>query len=199
MAVSIILGHPKVGSFNHAIANTIREQLMTNGYEVNLHDLYTESFDPLLITEELPKQAKLPKSIQTHCDEIKEAEGIFIVHPNWWGQPPAILKGWIDRVIRSEVAYRFVGEDGGEGVPEGLLKAKTAVVFNTSDTNTERENQVFGDPLERIWKDCIFGLCGVTNFYRRTFNIIVLSNQTQREKWLEDVKVTVDKHFPKKL
>ena len=38
---------------------------------------------------------------------------------------------------------------------KGLLKAKTALVFNTSNTPQERELEVVGDPLERLWKDCI--------------------------------------------
>jgi len=197
MAVSVILGHPKLGSFNHAIANMVKQTLENNGYDVNLHDLYSENFDPILQKEELQKNVVLTNEIQTHCNEIQNASGIIIIHPNWWGQPPAILKGWIDKVIRSEVAYRFVGEDGGEGVPEGLLKAKVALVFNTSDTEANRELKVFGDPLERIWKDCIFGLCGVSNFYRRTFNIMVLSTQSQREKWLGEVQDTINKYFPR--
>lgn len=55
------------------------------------------------------------------------------------GQPPAILKGWVDRVIRAGVAYEFAEGDSGEGVPIGLLKAKSALVFNTSNTLEERE------------------------------------------------------------
>ena len=54
-------------------------------------------------------------------------------------QPPAILKGWIDRVMRPGVAYEFLEGDSGEGVPNGLLKAKTALVFNTSNTPEDRE------------------------------------------------------------
>jgi len=54
-----------------------------------------------------------------------------VVHPNWWGQPPAILKGWIDRILRPGVAYQFLEGDAGEGVPVGLLKAETALIFNT--------------------------------------------------------------------
>ena len=138
-----------------------------------------------------------PKKFKTHCDEIQKADGIFIVHPNWWGQPPAILKGWVDRVIRAEVAYKFVGEDGGEGVPVGLLQAKHAIVFNTSNTETNRELAVFGDPLERLWKDCIFDLCGIKSFYRKTFNIMIISTDAQREAWLNEVKETVNKYFPK--
>jgi putative NADPH-quinone reductase len=65
------------------------------------------------------------------------------------------LKGWIDRVIRPGVAYRFVDGDSGEGVPVGLLKAKAALVLNTSNTPDDREQSAFGDPLEVLWKRCI--------------------------------------------
>ena len=119
-----------------------------------------------------------------------------MVHPNWWGQPPAILKGWIDRVIRPGVAYRFDETDSGEGVPIGLLRARSAVVFNTSNTPIGRERTVFHDPLESIWKDCIFDLCGVTNFFRRMFCVVVTSSEDQRNHWLREVEETVASNFP---
>jgi len=195
MKISVILAHPDKKSFNHAIATTAIETLKRNGHKVFFHDLYEEKFDPILLTEEIPKDVALSSEIETHCREISEAEGIVLVHPNWWGQPPAILKGWVDRVIRPGVAYEFLEDDKGEGVPGGLLKAKSAVVFNTSNTETEREKIVFGDPLETIWKNCIFDLCGVKNFYRRMFNIIVTSSEEQRKEWLQEVRQTVDKYF----
>jgi putative NADPH-quinone reductase len=164
---------------------------------VLFHDLYKENFDPLLGCEEIPKDVSLPPIIKAHCGEIAEAEGIIIVHPNWWGQPPAILKGWVDRVIRPGVAYDFLEDDSGEGVPNGLLKAGTALVFNTSNTESEREKNAFGDPLETIWRNCIFGLCGVRDFYRRMFGIIVTSSEKQRIEWLDEVRKTVDSFFPK--
>jgi len=52
-----------------------------------------------------------------------------------------------------------------EGIPIGLLQAKAAVVFNTSNTPPQREQAAFGDPLETIWKNCIFDLCGVKTFF----------------------------------
>ena len=139
----------------------------------------------------------MPAEVEKHCNEISVADGVVIIHPNWWGQPPAILKGWVDRVIRPGVAYEFIEDDKGEGVPRGLLKAKSAVVFNTSNTETEREINIFGDPLETIWKNCIFDLCGVRNFYRRMFNIIVVSSEEQRKEWLQEVGRTTDIYFPK--
>ncbi len=197
MRISLILAHPNKASFNHAIATTAFETLTQNGHEVHFHDLYEEKFDPLLETEEIPQDITLPPEIDKHCTEISEADGIIVVHPNWWGQPPAILKGWMDRVIRPGVAYEFLEGDKGEGIPNGLLKAKSAVVFNTSNTATKREISLFGDPLETIWKNCIFSLCGVSHFYRRTFNIIVVSTEEQRKEWLKEVRQTIIDHFPK--
>lgn len=196
MKISVILAHPSEKSFNHAIAKTVVEQLQSNGHDVSFHDLYKENFDPILNTEEIPDDAILPSLISEHCAEISVADGIIIVHPNWWGQPPAVLKGWVDRVIRPGVAYQFLEGDSGEGVPNGLLKASVGIVFNTSNTETQREQSVFGDPLELIWKNCIFDLCGVTTFYRRTFNIVITSSNGQRIKWLEETRLTVDSYFP---
>jgi NAD(P)H dehydrogenase (quinone) len=197
MKVSLILAHPNKKSFNHAIAHVALKQLKDNGHKVFFHDLYEENFDPILVHGEIFEEASLPQEIAKHCREISGAEGIVIVHPNWWGQPPAILKGWVDRVIRPGTAYEFLEGDSGEGVPKGLLTAKAAIVFNTSNTETKREKEVFGDPLENIWRNCIFGLCGITNFHRRTFKTVVTSTELQRKKWLGEVRAGIDLFFPK--
>jgi putative NADPH-quinone reductase len=198
MKISVILAHPTAGSFNHAIALKAVKALKRNGHDVFFHDLYLERFDPLLTGVEIPRDAPLPPEIKRHCLEIAQAEGIVIIHPNWWGQPPAILKGWVDRVIRPGIAYEFLEEDKGEGIPKGLLKARTALVFNTSNTPAEREQSVFGDPLESLWKDCVFGLCGVENVFRKMFCVVVTSSTNERMRWLEEVEDAVNRHFPKR-
>jgi len=195
--VSVILGHPNRESFNHAIAETVVAVLSENGHHVSFHDLYAEKFDALLPAQEMPDNAVLDPGLQKHCAEIADADGIIIIHPNWWGQPPAVLKGWVDRVIRQGVAYEFKEGDSGEGIPCGLLKAKAAIVFNTSNTPAEREKAVFGDPLETIWRNCIFGLCGVTTVHRTTFSVIITSTRSEREEWLRDVRATVNRYFPR--
>jgi NAD(P)H dehydrogenase (quinone) len=196
MNVSLILAHPDANSFNHAIAQTTAAALAHDGHRVAYHDLYAERFDPLLPTEEIPDNAALPPEIELHCREIADADGIVIVHPNWWGQPPAVLKGWIDRVIRPGVAYRFLEGDQGEGVPIGLLKARAALIFNTANTPAQREMAVFSDPLDTLWKNCVFGLCGVQTVFRRTFQVIVTSTPAQRRQWLDEVRQIVASHFP---
>ena len=197
MQVSVILAHPTSQSFNHAVAQAAVAELKQNGHQVSFHDLYREEFDPILPALEIPQEAPITQEVEMHCQEISNADGIIIVHPNWWGQPPAILKGWVDRVIRPGIAYRFVDGDQGEGVPIGLLKAKVACVFNTSNTTPEREARVFGDPLETLWKNCVFGLCGVKTFYRETFCVIVTSALEQRQEWLAKVREVVQRYFTK--
>jgi putative NADPH-quinone reductase len=110
---------------------------------------------------------------------------------------PAILKGFINRVFRPGITYRFFENDAGEGVPAGLLPAKAALVFNTSNTPSQRGQEVFGDPLERLWKDCICGFCGIPVFRRRMFGVIVTSNMEKRMQWLAEVHDLVQETFPR--
>ncbi len=196
MKISVILAHPNKTSFNHGIAHAVISELTKNHHQVIFHDLYEEKFDPILLYDEIPKDAALNPLIEAHCNEIASAEGIIIIHPNWWGQPPAILKGWIDRILRPGVAYEFLEGDKGEGIPVGLLKAKAAIIFNTSNTPFKREIEIFGDPLEVLWKNCIFDICGVKSFYRKMFGVIVTSTPEQRKTWLNEAQNTVNRYFP---
>jgi len=198
MQISVILAHPYRGSFNHAIAETAATALRETGHTVIFHDLYAEHFDPVLPYGEIPRDSLLHPVIATHCAEIAAADGIVFVHPNWWGMPPAILKGWVDRVIRAGVAYRLAETDSGEGIPAGLLKAKAVIVFNTSNTPVQREQEVFGDPLERIWKDCIVSFCGIPACHRKMFGVIATSTEEQRKAWLDEVREITTKVFPLK-
>ncbi len=188
MKILIVLGNPNPDSLNHAIAHAVRDDFREGGHEVVFHDLCEEQFAPMLPVQEIPESGELCPQIQAHCEELCSADGIVIVHPNWWGQPPAILKGWIDRVFRPGLAYRFEEDDSGEGVPIGLLRARAAVVLNTSNTPQAREQTAFGDPLEAIWRRCIFDLCGVRTFHRKMFAVVVTSTEQQRMRWIEEAK-----------
>ena len=198
MTILIILAHPSKSSFNHAIAKIAKKVLRDLGHKVIFHDLYSENFKPVLPEEELTKDGKYHKLIRQHCQELVTADGIIIIHPNWWGMPPAILKGWIDRVLRPGVAYEFQEGDLGEGVPMGLLKTRIAIVFNTADTSKEREDNIFLDPLETLWKNCIFYLCGIKIFYRKMFRIVVTSTDEQRKLWLSEVEQVMERYFGNK-
>lgn len=193
MTASVVLAHPYHLSFNHAIFGTVAETLKNMGLTAYCHDLYKEGFNPLLSSNELGTDTSDDPLVNMYAEELVVSDYLFFIHPNWWGQPPAILKGYIDRVIRPPHAYDFPEDDSGGGLPIEKLRAKYGIVYNTSNTEAEREENYFGDPLENIWKQCVFGFLGIKQFHRRMFRIISESNAGQRTEWLETVKEDIKK------
>jgi len=178
MKISVILGHPAPGSFNHAICATAIAALEAAGHECRFRDLYAEGFDPVMTAAE-------------------EADGIIVVHPNWWSAPPAILRGWCDRVLRAGRAYNFVPDGQGGAKPVGLLKARVGLVFTTANTPHDREVQLFGDPLHTHWLKVVFGLCGVPVTGKWDFSPIITSTADTRREWLREVELAVARYFPR--
>jgi len=89
------------------------------------------------------------------------------------------------------VAYEF----GPHGIVQHL-GGKRAVVFTTSNTPRDMELELFGDPLENLWKNCVFGFCGVKDFVRRNFEPVILSTPEERRGWLDAVRATIRARFP---
>lgn len=192
MNVLIILGHPDKNSFNHAIALTCMSVLENNGHKVFFHNLYAEKFNPVHHFTNAYNELSEDEMMKNHYDELIKSDAIIIIHPNWWGQPPAIVKGWIDRVLLKGLAYDFEQNENGDLVPVGLLKAHTALVFNTSNT---LENTTFPEPLELIWKNQVFKLCGVKYVERINFGIMKMSEESQRLHWLSEVRFKINSLF----
>lgn len=194
MHILLIVCHPHLRSFTHAIAHQVKETLLSAGHSISVHDLYQEGFDPVLPYAEIVGEST-NDLVNQHVNALTNADGLVIVHPNWWGKPPAMLAGWIDRVLRLNAAYSFPkGEEGG--APDGLLKLEAAIIFNTSNTTAQREKHVFGDPLENIWKNCVLQFCGVKQIIRQTFSVVVDSSLEERKVWLQQVQQTILTHFP---
>jgi NAD(P)H dehydrogenase (quinone) len=186
MNISLILAHPAPGSFNHALAGVVDETLRAQGHTVWFHDLYAEAFDPVMTADELSRNAVLPAQIESHGRELEQAQGLVIIHPNWWGAPPAILRGWVDRVLRPGRAYRFVPDGQGGARPEGLLPLRVGLVLNTANTPQDKEDLLYGDPLQAHWIRVVFGMCGVPRVHRRNFCPVIVSTPEIRHQWLEE-------------
>jgi NAD(P)H dehydrogenase (quinone) len=191
MNALLVVAHPSKSSFSHAMLATAFSELVGRGYACAVHDLYAEGFNPVQPSSEQDNTASEDPLVERHCSELREADLILVFHPNWWSQPPAIMKGWIDRVFRLGTAYDYPEGVGLAGVPVGLLRARQALVFNTSNTEPSREAAVFGDPLESLWRTSVFALCGVATVHRRMFGPVSGSTAEQRSGWLEEVRAAV--------
>ncbi|MGX1887088.1 NAD(P)H-dependent oxidoreductase [Streptomyces sp. NPDC055287] len=189
MRTGVYLAHPRAGSFNHAVFDAVVDELRRRGSEVLAHDLCAEGFAPLLSadeTETVASAAGAPDAqVALHRTEVATLDAMVFVHPNWWGMPPAVLTGWVQRVLAPGVAYKL-GTAGGE--PAGLLKAGRALVLNTSDTPADREESEFGDPLQRIWSACVLPYVGVSDVRRVVFRTVTDSADKERAAWLDHAR-----------
>jgi putative NADPH-quinone reductase len=194
MRISLILAHPSRSSLCAALAGAARDALA--GHEVRFHHLDAEGFDPRLAAAELAGRTSDDALVERHCRELAECEGLVIVHPNWWSQPPAILKGWLDRVVRPGVAYEFRKDDAGRSLPVGLLRARAAVVLNTANVPQAQEQALVGDPLESLWCRSVFPRCGIPTSHREVFAVVASSTAEQRTEWLARAAQLMRVHFP---
>ncbi len=97
----IVYGHYDDKSFNAAIKNTFIEGALEAGYKVDLLDLYKENFNPIFAGEEPGPE------ILDHRKRIEDCDAIVFIAPVWNFRMPAILEGWIDRVLAPPWAFSF--------------------------------------------------------------------------------------------
>jgi NAD(P)H dehydrogenase (quinone) len=101
MHVLLIYCHPCSDSLSATLCEVATEALRSAGHEVEVRQLYAEKFDPVLGAEE--RRRYYDESFQRdttaeHIASLQRAEAMVFVYPTWWFGPPAMLKGWFDRV-----------------------------------------------------------------------------------------------------
>ncbi|MBA9084619.1 NAD(P)H dehydrogenase (quinone) [Fontibacillus solani] len=130
MNLLIIYTHPNHQSLSYAFLQEVIRGSKENPNikEVQVLDLYEEGFNPVLVFNEHKRRRDMhidPDSAK-YRDQILWADKIAFVYPIWWGRPPAMLMGYIDRMFSSGFAYK----DTGKMLPEGLLKGKSVVCIS---------------------------------------------------------------------
>jgi NAD(P)H dehydrogenase (quinone) len=166
MHVLIIYARPELSSFNAALKDEAVATIRATGHNVDVADLYAEGFDPVAGRHDFRQVADASRfhyqteqlnAAQTHSfggdiarEQARvEAADLFILQfPLWWGGPPAILKGWIDRVL----AYGFAYVDGRR-FDSGLFKGRRAIMCVTTGGTRERFSGegVFGEIEKVLW------------------------------------------------
>jgi len=188
----IIVAQPKRPSFNSAIAEEIERALKAQGYgRTELIDLYAEGFDPVMPPEELPRKFSFDERTLGYQEKVLSAGRVVFVYPDWWGGPPAILKGFLDRVFRPGIAYGFREADFRDADAPGLFGEKRFDVFITTDsvpdvTVSKGEPELFWPPA-LVWRRNILEFCGVTRAKVHVFWNLRRSTYAERKAWLEGV------------
>ena len=151
MNVLIVYAHPEPTSFTAALKDAAVDALSAAGHRVEVSDLYGEGFNPVAGRHDFIGAADPARfhyqSEQLHAsrtdgfaaDLVREQERLMradllvFVFPLWWGGPPAIVKGWFDRVCAYGVAYA-----DGRRFERGYFVGRRAVLGLTTGGTTER-------------------------------------------------------------
>ena len=182
--VFLIYGHYNDKSFNAAIRDTFITAAEQKGNIIDYVDLYKEKFNPVFAGEQ-PDEIVL-----NHRKRIEKCDVIALIAPIWNFRMPAILEGWIDKVLAPPWAFKFKKLVGNYGYPQGNLKGKKAIIFCTYGSPRFAVATFFLNMPVRRLKRGIFYICGITNIlYRRYFAVPFVSDK-KRKEFLEDVKRT---------
>ena len=184
--IFLVYGHYDDQSFNAAIRDTFIKTAEDKGNKVDAVDLYKEKFDPVFAGEEAGDD------VLNHRKRIEECDIIVLIAPIWNFRMPAIVEGWIDKVLAPPWAFRFKQLWGNYGYPIGNLRQKKAIIFCTYGSPRLAITTFFLNlPIRRL-KRGVFHMCGIYNIvYRRYFAVPFVSN-AKRQKFLNDVKKTAN-------
>ncbi|MFT8317671.1 MAG: NAD(P)H-dependent oxidoreductase [Sporolactobacillus sp.] len=155
-----------------------------SGTAYHLIDLYSEKFDPVLIFNRQKRRSdmKTDPSTAEYRRWVEQADHLIFIYPIWWSTMPAILKGFLDRVLVSGFAYTYQGP-----YPQGLLKKKAATLIYTMDSPSLYA-RLFRRNIE--WKSVkgpVFHFCGIKPVKRLVFYSVRTSDEKKRRKFLKRV------------
>lgn len=122
MQTLVVHAHPNPESFNAAIFRLSVQTLRDLGHEVETIDLYAEGFDPVLSLQERQAYLECPdwlvERFAEHIAKIQRAEHLVLVYPTWWWGPPAMLKGWLEKVWLPKITFEPAERKGDRLKPK---------------------------------------------------------------------------------
>jgi NAD(P)H dehydrogenase (quinone) len=183
----IVYGHYNDNSFNAAIKDTFIASAIKAGHSVDLVDLYKDKFNPVFAGEEPGED------VLDHRKRITDCDTIVLIAPIWNFRMPAILEGWIDKVLAPPWAFSFKQLVGNYGYPQGHLKDKKAIIFCTYGSPRLAITTFFLNlPIRRL-KRGVFHICGIRDIIYKRYFAVPFVNKKQRMNFLKDVSKTASK------
>lgn len=180
MNVLVILGHPRNNSLCGELADAYAEGARAAGTQVRRLDLASLNFDPNVHTIS-PNEQPFENDIAKARELILWAEHLVFVYPTWWGTMPALLKGFLDRVLTPGFAFNHC--EGGIGY-QGLLNGRSAQLITTMDTPPLIYRLLYRQPGKNAMARATLGFCGVRPVRFTACGSVKDSNRQQRQQWL---------------
>lgn len=195
MKTLIVYNHPYEGSFCNAILKAVQRGLKKGGHTCKVINLDKDNFDPVMRAKDLKAFAELGRgnesalmnldpTVYRFKKKLEWAEHIVMIFPIWWMSMPAMMKGFVDKVIFPGVAYDM---DDGRLVSR-LASLKQVTVISTMNTPSDIYRDVFGNSLEGSLIKGTFNQIGIHDAEWISFNMVKQVGAEVREQWLADLE-----------
>jgi NAD(P)H dehydrogenase (quinone) len=178
MNALVVLAHPEPRSFCGALRDVAVQTLQAEGHVIEQSDLYAMRWQPLLRPQDFPLEGDdtpfnaqhaqraavaggyQPGDVVVEQGKLARADLLVLIFPVWWFAPPAMLKGWIDRVFELDVSY-----GGGRWFDEGVYRGKRALLCLTTGARSDRFSELglFG-PIDWVLHPLRVGVLNFCGF-----------------------------------
>lgn len=187
--VLIVYCHPYSKSFNHAVLNSVKENLDSKSIHYDVIDLYEEKFEPYYDKEELRlfHEGRTHDQLVTkYLNLLRTSNGVIFVTPIWWNSVPGMLKGFIDKVMKegpglSHTVSKF-------GIHGELSNLKSSYVLTTSTSPTLYFKLFMGNGIKRIFINKTLKQLGVKKGKWINFGGITGSDNNRRENYISKIR-----------
>lgn len=183
MNVLLVYAHPNPESFNAALARAIQDEVISNGGQIKVKDLYTMKFDPVMSMADFQGiySGNPPADVKQEQADVEWADLVIMLAPVWWYSVPAMIKGYIDRVFTAGFAYKATST----GLL-GLLKGKKGLFITTSGAS--RQDAEMGGMLT-VLKKSLVGVFAFSGFEEKQhfnfFSVPTASDEERRQMLIE--------------
>ena len=192
MKTSILLAHPWHGSFNKAIFDVVTNKLAIHNKPFQVIDLNKDNFNPVMTEKELAlfSQGKFSDPlVEKYQKMLTETDELIVIFPIWWGDSPAILKGFIDKVMLKGFAYIQTAT----GLAGKLTHIKKAYVITTSETPTFVYKEHLGNPIDSVFLKIVLEGVGIKNNVWINKDMVYSGGQESRVDFLAAIANLFDK------
>ncbi|KRN18168.1 hypothetical protein FC75_GL000860 [Lacticaseibacillus camelliae DSM 22697 = JCM 13995] len=161
------------------------------GNTVDVIDLEADGFDPVMHSKDLigflKHKAQDPQAID-YIERVKAADHLILIFPIWWELMPAMMKGFIDKVVFPGETFNYT--KGGVGMASNLPNLKSTTIMTTMNTPKSLYRWVFGNAIQRALVRGTFVKMGLKHVKWMSCNMVKKSSDAKRQGWLKQANAT---------
>ncbi|WP_108822647.1 NAD(P)H-dependent oxidoreductase [Dysgonomonas sp. Marseille-P4361] len=182
--VLIINGHPDKESFCFGLHQSYKKGSLEAGNEIKEIILPDMEFNPIL-QHGYRKRTELEPDLLDAWQKLQWAEHIVWIYPTWWAAPPALMKGFIERLFLPGFTFEY---QETSPFPKKLLKGKTSEIISTMDSPVWYYKWIVKDVGGKMIRKNIGAFCGIKNIRTTYLAVIKQSTPEKRKQWLDKVE-----------